>query len=287
MKNGLFLVFSLLATLLSAQQTPFKGLWQGIMLKDGLKEKEAVIFYVNFQVDGSAITGKTREEVYTTELYAIQKIKGTVKNKSVEFKQFVIEAKKNSSKITWCSADFVGEYNDSTGYLKGTFKSSTCKRNMGTFILYRSKATFSETETPALGHAWRDEFLTDLKYKRNAPEIRDLERANFKFQPIYFDHDKTEIKTEFQPYLIEMIRVVNGHSDLRIQVTGHTDAVGSELYNQDLSRRRAEAIKTFFKENGLELKKLVIDFKGESEPIDNNNTEDGKQRNRRVDFKFI
>ncbi|MCE3296939.1 MAG: hypothetical protein K0R65_2653 [Crocinitomicaceae bacterium] len=286
MKSCFILVFTLFSFILAAQAN-FKGVWQGIILKDGFKEKESAIFYVNFLPDGTTLTGKTREEVYTTDLYAIQKIKGTIKNNTVEFKQFVVEAKKTSSKITWCSADFTGEYNDSTGYLKGTFKSSTCKRYSGTFILYRSKAPFSETETPALGHSWRDEFLLDLKYKRNAPEIRDKERASFKFQPIYFDHDQTEIKAEFQPYLIEMIRVVNGHSDLRIQVTGHTDAVGSDLYNQDLSRRRAESIKKFFKDNGFEIKKLVIDFKGESEPIDNNNTEEGKQRNRRVDFKFI
>lgn len=286
MKSFLIVVFALLASTLMSQ-TNFAGLWQGIMLKDGLKDKESSLFYVNFQADGTSITGKTREEVYSTELYAIQKIKGTIKNNTIEFKQFVIEAKKTSSKITWCSSDFTGEYDDSTGYLKGSFKSSTCKRNTGTFILYRSKAAFAETENPALGHGWRDEFLLDLKYKRNAPEIRDKERANFKFQPIYFDHDKTEIKAEFHAYLIEMIRVVNGHSDLRIQVTGHTDAVGSDIYNQDLSRRRAESIKVFFKANGLEIKKLVIDFKGESEPIDNNTTEEGKQRNRRVDFKFI
>lgn len=286
MKSFLIVVFALLASTLMSQ-TNFAGLWQGILIKDGSKEKESAIFYVNFQVDGTTVSGKTREEVFTTDLYAIQKIKGTIKNNSVEFKQFVIEAKKTSSKITWCSSDFTGEYNDSTGYLKGTFKSSTCKRNTGTFILYRSRAAFSESEVPSLGHAWRDEFLQDLKYKRNAPEIRDKERANFKFQPIYFDHDKTEIKPEFHSYLIDMIRVVNGHSDLRIQVTGHTDAVGSDIYNQDLSRRRAESIKVFFKANGLELKKLLIDFKGESEPIDNNATEEGKQRNRRVDFKFI
>lgn len=282
-----FVLFFLLFALAAAAQQPFSGVWQGIMLRDGAKESEAVVFYVTFKPEGQAISGKTREEIYTTDLYAIQKIKGEARENTVAFKQFVIEAKKASSKITWCSADFNGEYSDSTGYLKGTFKSTTCKRNSGTFILYRSKADFSGNELPALGHAWRDEFLLDLRYKRNAPEIREKERANFKFQPIYFDHDETAIKPEFHAYLIEMIRVVNGHSDLRIQVTGHTDAVGSDMYNQDLSRRRAKSIEKFFEQNGLDLKKLEIDFKGESQPIDNNDTPEGKQRNRRVDFKFI
>lgn len=268
-------------------QTKFAGVWQGVLMRDGAKESEATLFYCNFSLDGENLSGKTREEVYSTDLYCIEKIKGSCKKSNIEFKQSVIETKKSSSKVTWCMADFVGEYNDSTGYIRGTFKSTTCKRNSGSFILYRSKTNFAENELPALGHAWRDDFLKDLKYKRNAPEIREKERANFKFEPIYFDHDQTEIKTEFHAYLIEMIRVVNGHSDLRIQVTGHTDDVGSTQYNEDLSKRRAIAIEKFFQENGLELKKLQIDFKGELEPIDNNNTPEGKMHNRRVDFKFI
>lgn len=253
----------------------------------GAKPSEYRLFYVTFTTDKNTLTGKTREEIYETDLYAVQKIKGEKKEKSLQFKQFVVESKKNSSKITWCSADFEGTYDDSTGYLKGTFKSSTCRNYNGIFVLYRSKSKFAEKESSSLGHAWRDEFIADLKANRKAPEIREKERANFKFEPIYFDHNKTEIKTEYKSYLIDMIQVVNGHSDLRIQITGHTDSDGSEIYNTDLSRRRAESIKTFFKENGLDLKKLEIDFKGEKEPIDNNNTEEGKHKNRRVDFKFI
>ena len=84
-----------------------------------------------------------------------------------------------------------------------------------------------------------------------------------------------------------MARVVNGHSDLRIKIIGHTDADGSDIYNIDLSARRAKAIQEYFLKCGLESFKLVIDFKGEKMPIDNNQTSEGKQHNRRVDFQFI
>jgi outer membrane protein OmpA-like peptidoglycan-associated protein len=122
---------------------------------------------------------------------------------------------------------------------------------------------------------------------RKAPEIQELERKNFQFQPIYFDHNKAEIKPEFYNYLAKMARVVNGHSDLRIKIIGHTDADGSDIYNIDLSARRAKAIQEYFLKCGLESFKLVIDFKGEKMPIDNNQTSEGKQHNRRVDFQFI
>jgi outer membrane protein OmpA-like peptidoglycan-associated protein len=84
-----------------------------------------------------------------------------------------------------------------------------------------------------------------------------------------------------------MARVVDGHSDLRIKVTGHTDGDGSDEYNINLSKRRAEAIVNYFASLGLSKDRIVIDFKGEKEPIDRNDTPEGKQHNRRVDFSFI
>lgn len=268
-------------------QVKWNGVWQGVMMKDGQKPSEALVFYIELAANGAEITGKTREEAYSTAFYAVQKIKGKSSKHQIEFKQSVIENKKSSSKVTWCSSEFIGVYNDSTGYITGTFKSHTCKRATGKFVLYRSKSPFASGEQSVLGHSWRDQFLEDLKQGRKAPEIRELERQNFKFYPVFFDYDKAEIKEEFKAYLIEMIRVVNGHSDLRIQVTGHTDSDGSEAYNVDLSQRRAEAIRKFFSENGLDLKKLKIDFKGETQPVETNETPEGKQRNRRVDFQFI
>lgn len=287
MKIVLYLIFSFSFYFSNFSQFKLKGVWQGVLLRDGQKEKDAQVFYVNFIEEGKSVTGKTRAEVYSTDLYAVQKIKGTQKGNEIDFKEFVIESKKTNSKTTWCSADFTGKYIDSSAYIMGTFKSSTCKRNTGKFVLYRSKAKFSENKDATLGHAWRDVFLDDLKNNRKAPEIRDKERENFHFEPVYFDYDKAEIKAEYHSFLKKMIEIVNGHSDLRIQITGHTDADGSYSYNDDLSKRRAKAIEVFFKTNGLDLKKLKIDFRGELEPIDNNQTEEGKQKNRRVDFRFI
>lgn len=84
-----------------------------------------------------------------------------------------------------------------------------------------------------------------------------------------------------------MIRVVDGHTDLRIKVTGHTDADGSDEYNIELSKKRAQSLIDFFVANGLSKDRIEIDFKGEKAPIDSNDTPEGKQHNRRVDFSFI
>jgi outer membrane protein OmpA-like peptidoglycan-associated protein len=138
-----------------------------------------------------------------------------------------------------------------------------------------------------MSHSWYKKFQSDLKKGYAAPEIREIERKNFEFQPVYFDYDKSEIRSEYYAFLKKMARVVDGHSDLRIKVTGHTDGDGSDAYNIELSKKRAEAIVNHFVSLGLSKDRIVIDFKGEKEPIDNNNTPEGKQKNRRVDFSFI
>lgn len=283
----ILLIFFFLISWNCSSQTDFNGVWQGIMVKDGFKNEQGSILYTSFTVNSGIVEGKTRDEVYNTNEFAVKKIKGSVKKNVIQFNQIVIEKKKNNSKTNWCNIDASLTYNDSTGYLEGKYTSTDCKRNTGKIILYRSTAKFSATEESMLAHSWMKFFLNDLSKGYNAPAIRDIERKSFVFQPIYFDYDKAEIRPEYQNFLIKMIRVVDGHTDLRIKVTGHTDADGSDAYNIDLSKKRAQALIDFFVANGLSKDRIEIDFKGESLPVDSNSTPEGKQHNRRVDFAFI
>ncbi|MDC0272352.1 OmpA family protein, partial [Crocinitomicaceae bacterium] len=110
---------------------------------------------------------------------------------------------------------------------------------------------------------------------------------NFSFEPIYFDYDKSNVKEEYHDQLKEIKKIILSHSDLRILVIGHTDSDGSNKYNESLSKKRAESIIRFFTTRGLRRDRIVIDFKGETVPIQSNETSKGKSMNRRVDFRFI
>ncbi|MEN9997210.1 MAG: hypothetical protein RI922_200 [Bacteroidota bacterium] len=288
MRSTILLCFFFLFGLQNGRsQVNFNGVWQGLLIRDGQKQEQATLFYTSFIVNSGSLTGKTRDETYNTDFYAVKQIKGSQKNNELSFNQTVIEKKKNAPNTTWCKIESTLTYNDSTGYLEGRFKSTDCKNFSGKIILYRSKATFSANDQLMLTHIWRDAFISDLKKGYNAPEIREKERRNFDFQPIYFDYDKAEIRKEYFPFLDKMIRIVDGHSDIRIKVTGHTDADGSEEYNVELSKKRAEALINYFVSHGLSKDRIEIDFKGEKDPIDSNDTPEGKQHNRRVDFAFI
>jgi len=263
------------------------GTWQGVMIRAGQKTIDGSVLYAEFKISDGIVSGKMREEIYDSEYFAVKMLKGTFVNGELRFKQIAIEKKNGTSRQKWCRVEGNLQYDSKTGYLTGDYKSYDCKRVIGKFILYRADFDMSTASTLDVSHLWFQRFVKDYNEGLYAPEIRELERKNFVFEPIFFDFDKAKIRNEHEDFLDRLIHVVKGHTDLRVQVVGHTDAEGTDHYNIGLSKRRAESIINYFVEHGLSADRLEFDFKGEREPIDNNNTSHGRQRNRRVDFSFI
>lgn len=262
------------------------GNWKGLIIQDGQPMDKATIIY--FELNPTAeFPGRSREEIPGKDAFAVKKMKGSIAGNHVEMKQFVVEKKKDMSGVRWCNMEMKLDLIDSTGYLQGTFVSAECKGLKGRIICCRAQEAFSVAPTVKELQSWRPIFVDDLKKGRKSIEIRNLERKNFQFMPIYFDVDKAEIKPEYHTFLLSMIKVVNGHTDLRIKVMGNTDADGSEAYNLELSKRRANALIAFFVANGLARDRIEVEFNGELKPIADNVTNAGKQLNRRVDFSFI
>ena len=77
------------------------------------------------------------------------------------------------------------------------------------------------------------------------------------------------------------------HQDLRLSIEGHTDSDGEEAWNQELSEKRASAVKDTLVERGIESSRLKTKGYGESKPLDSNSTPEGKANNRRVEFVKI
>ena len=271
-------LFILFSQLIQAQVT---GVWKGLLIRDGQKPEQGEIVY--FDLDAM----KSREELPGKDAFIVKRLSGTWKNGELDCKQTISEKKKDIFGNRWCTLNFKLKYMDSTGYLSGTFSSLECKGNTGKVLCFKTDEKLTTDPVDIALQSWRPIFIDDIKNNRKSREKRDEERSNFKFQPIYFDFDKSDIKEEFKPFLLSIIHVINGHTDLRVKVTGNTDAVGSNLYNDGLSERRAQVIIDFFVANGLKRDRIVIDFKGEKNPVSDNNSEEGKQKNRRVDFEFI
>ncbi len=271
----------------SIAQSNFSGTWQGIITKAGTSLENSTLFYLEINQSDKTITGYSREEIQGKGFFAVKHLKGENKGNNLTIQQTVISKSKNSSRVKWCRLKMDLNYDSITGYLSGRFLSTDCKRVIGEIILYKSDFDFSKTLEPGTSQLWFSRMKYDLKENLNAPEIRKIERDQFVFQPVYFDFDEAVIKPEYTVFLQHLIKVVKGHSDLRVKVIGHTDADGTDNYNIDLSQRRAQAIVAYFVQNGLKSDRLLFDFKGEKMPVAPNNTKEGKQQNRRVDFSFI
>lgn len=102
---------------------------------------------------------------------------------------------------------------------------------------------------------------------------------------IEFDFDKAEIKPEFYGELEKAARFIQEHQAPKILVAGHTDSTGTDEYNKGLSDRRAAAVRQFLAEkHNVPADKLVSRGYGESRPIATNETEAGRQQNRRTEI---
>lgn len=279
MKCQLFIFSFFISVFVDAQVT---GVWKGVLIRDGQKLEQASIIYFDFGKEPV-----TREEMTGKDGFVVRSLKVDAKNGLIKAKQSTIIKKKDIYGNRWCTLDFEMTYVDSTGYLQGKFFSLECKGISGKIVCFKVAETVAKEQTSVELQSWRPIFIDDIKNGRKSREIRDSERKNFQFEPIYFDYDMAEIRPEYEAFLKRIVYVINSHSDLRVRVTGNTDADGSDEYNVALSERRAQAIIDFFVKAGLRRDRIVIDFKGEKNPVSDNKSAEGKQLNRRVDFEFI
>jgi OOP family OmpA-OmpF porin len=104
-------------------------------------------------------------------------------------------------------------------------------------------------------------------------------------EKIQFDFNQATIKPESNSLLDEITGVIKDNPRLKkISIEGHTDSDGSDAYNQKLSQGRAEAVLHYLVDHGIETGRLTARGFGEQKPIASNDTPDGKEKNRRVEF---
>lgn len=134
--------------------------------------------------------------------------------------------------------------------------------------------------------------LSDVK------EYEEIEDENLRLSPIevgsvvrlnniFFETAKATLKPESFPELDRTIDFLNKNKSLQIEIAGHTDNVGSDETNNKLSKARAQSVGNYLIDHGIEASRLIIKGYGESRPIAFNTTPEGRQQNRRVEFKVL
>src|SRR5690606_13744997 len=130
-------------------------------------------------------------------------------------------------------------------------------------------------------------FISNLRVAVGAPDTRNklITEGKFVTTGILFDVNSDKIKPESYGVLKEIANVLQENESVKVKIVGHTDSDGDDASNLALSKRRAESVKrTLVSKFGISESRMVIDGKGESEPVSPNNTPEGKANNRRVEF---
>jgi len=104
---------------------------------------------------------------------------------------------------------------------------------------------------------------------------------------VLFDFDKAVLKNEGKAKLDDLAAKVKAINLEVVIAIGHTDSVGSDAYNQKLSVRRAESVKSYLVSKGVEPNRIYTEGKGEKQPVASNKTKDGRAKNRRVEIEVI
>ena len=103
---------------------------------------------------------------------------------------------------------------------------------------------------------------------------------------VNFDFDKDDIRPDAAVILDEAARILTGtHAGARVRIEGHADATGPDAYNQGLSERRANSVRSYLVSQGVEASGLTAVGYGESRPIASNDTREGRALNRRVELQ--
>ncbi len=130
-------------------------------------------------------------------------------------------------------------------------------------------------------------YIAEIRIAEGGRDLYDklAEEGRVATRGVLFDVNSDRILPESTPTLDEIGDMLQEHAELRIVIEGHTDATGEADSNQELSERRAQAVRRFLIEHyGIDADRLVAEGFGESKPVDSNDTPEGRQNNRRVEL---
>ncbi len=226
------------------------------------------------------LNGSGGFDIYTFELpmslrpHIVTYVKGTVSDaktkQPLEAAVEIVDLEKN-----------VPVYQDYSDADQGDFLATlTSGKNYGLNISRAGYLFYSENFS-LVGHEAKNPFnITVL--------LEPIEVGNkVVLNNIFFDTNKFEIKNESLAELAKLVEFMTLNPTLHIEISGHTDNVGNNQANQILSENRAKSVYQSLISNKIDASRLVFKGYGETQPVAPNDTEEGRKRNRRTEFKII
>jgi outer membrane protein OmpA-like peptidoglycan-associated protein len=119
--------------------------------------------------------------------------------------------------------------------------------------------------------------------------IKQIKEKNIsvRINNLFFDFNSSELKSESYPELKRLIKVIKENPEMKIEISGYTDNIGTKSVNYQMSKKRAQEVVDYLTEHGIDKDSLVAKGFGEKNPVATNDTEEGRALNRRVEIKFV
>jgi OmpA-OmpF porin, OOP family len=151
-----------------------------------------------------------------------------------------------------------------------------------------AKDKISESQNLDLRNITSDQIIQGKDFNLEPIKMATIqENMTIVLNNVFFDFDKSTLKPESFPELDRIRKVMNEKTAMTIEISGHTDSIGTDDYNLELSERRARAVVKYLTDKGIEKARISIMYLGESKPTDTNETREGRKKNRRVEFKIL
>lgn len=147
-------------------------------------------------------------------------------------------------------------------------------------------STDAESSRMLADNAARDAALKaeDMQRQIDALQARTTERGIvLTLGDVLFTSGRADLKPGAAGNLGRLVHFLDENPDRSVEIEGHTDSVGGDGYNQDLSQRRADSVRSYLMQKGISPDRIVASGKGEHQPVADNESEGGRQQNRRVE----
>lgn len=256
--------------------------------KDFLPEIFTIEFDVFFEEDGS----------YRSDVYKIRFFEGTTNSRKIDGKNI------SSIDIKWNEVK-MGQFGGKTEFFKEEKKSWKPKwKHIAISFNQRSLKLYMNEERMlnipnlgfkpkmfSIGGHFDDRYIKmssikNIRVNEGGKKLYDriMEEGKFVTRGILFDVNKSTIRGESMGTINEIVELMNENPSLKFRIAGHTDSDGEESYNQKLSEDRAASVKSMLVQLGIDASRLESQGWGESKPLSENSTPEGKANNRRVEF---
>lgn len=154
------------------------------------------------------------------------------------------------------------------------------------------KVKVVEVKAEGFGDADNDGIIDNRDQCPNTPEGTRVDGSGCPLGDVVgldgvtFETNSDRLRPDAQTILDDVAGVMERYPEMMVEVAGHTDSIGSDGYNQQLSQKRAESVRQYLTDKGIAGDRMTAVGYGESEPVDSNDTKEGRERNRRTELRI-